>query len=339
MSENNLFRTPGEVPNPKESREKQKIHYRFYFAQHANEEDFKKMRSEIPLADVIVFENVGYTPQYLTHLQRVADGKESPQKMSELYGQDDESTLIVPELMYGSKKKIFFADLPDTHPLVTKGDTFFDNLCAEQEMYVNGQFEKAMVARRLSLEEFAKTNQEREKYISERLEKELPRMIKSDYKLKFKPNIRVLVQMGNAHTSVFRDIKKAHPASRVSGRPIHIFSLQDTALRQLMWNKPLEDELVAQSLVENEIQSRCLPFADDQSQKAAHVARMISSQLSLNQIREISESIKDNNPAQIIEEKFIKFGLKLPQNLDEVNALIEKNLGKDSAYAKAVIAL
>ena len=345
----NPFKKPGEAPpDRKESREKRKVEYRFYFAPHANAEDYEKMRDEIPSSDVIVFEMMGHEPYQQKYFQLVADGKTSPDRMREFFasrGEEPGVSLILSDLLYKTKKKVLFVDLPAGHPLIQEHKKVIDALTQDQALFERGRFDEAMQGRRASIERGARMIEAREAWIKEHLTTGLPRIIKDDPKLKSKPLVRALVQLGALHTSVFRDIGKTHPASRTTGRAIEIFGSVHQGERSLLWNKPLEDLTVARSLLEIELTERCLPFGDEKVTKNQAIAQFLTSRLSLDQIREISMDIQKQysgaqiNPATTIENACRRFGVTLPQTEEEANALIEERFGKDSAYAKALIAL
>lgn len=306
------------------------IKYKFYFSPHGNPNDFKDLFGLIKNADIYIPEVYSWSKEYLEIYQDVSAGKKTPkQTIKELHYEDSEmNRLLLEELqvLYDTKKPVIFIDLPEEEAPHAKnkiwlGARDFEGLLSNVKHY---------------LEEESKLNHRREEYMVGQLKTKVGEIIDTNPDLRTKGDVNVLVSLGSVHTGVYYELRESgERAEREFNVMPQVYSLGDEGVRRYMWEKPVDQELLAQILLEKafgEVFQLELEKVSTDNTKIELFKRKVASQFGIDEIKDIFRVLTytdwnffkrsfEGHMVYLMEEK----GLKLPESEDELQNIIKKN--------------
>lgn len=316
--------------SPKERLDHHNIKYEFYFSPHGNPNDFKDLFELIKGADIYVPEVFGWTREYLGIYQDVSAGRKTPeQAIKEKQAEDAEmNPLLLEELqaLYNTKKPIIFIDLPEEETPRAKnkiwlGARDFEGLLSNVQYY---------------LEEESKLNHRREEYMVGQLKTKIGEILESDPDLKTKDDVNALVSLGSVHTGVYHELRDSgERVEREFNVMPQVYSLSDEGVRRYMWEKPVDQELLARILLETtfgEVFQPELEKVSTDNTKIDLFKRKVASQFDIDEIRNIFHLLTytdwnyfkgsfEGHMTYLMETK----GLKIPQSEQELDEIVKVN--------------
>ncbi len=130
--------------------------------------------------------------------------------------------------------------------------------------------------------------------------------------------------LGIFHTSLYHQLRgEGRAVSREFNKPLITYISLDEATRKRLFDQAVDDELLARGIIESVLYSKSrLIFTTNDTNKFFRILRKLSSQLSLKDIEEISEtSGKQGGKIDIIQELEAR-GIKVPKNEEEMDKLV-----------------
>lgn len=225
----------------------------FYFGPHGHADNFKDVPAHIAKADVYLYENVGTTG--LKHgFQEISSNPAGPVDNIIDYadiGGRINGTIWEPIIrgIHGTDIAVSSFDLRGSKEF----EHMFDNILNPDVMVVDDTFEGSIEILQKNMSAWADLQNQREEIMADRFESEIEYLLKSYPQLKEKSQLKVLITMGSAHTSLrHKMINKGIPSSSeyTTNTPyIHSFNME--LLRTYMHNREASQELLEQAWVEN----------------------------------------------------------------------------------------
>lgn len=272
-----------------------KLEFKFYYTPHAFEGDFEKLAEIFPEADIYVPEVPGWDLDTAQLYNDIAQGVLEPREVA-----GDRPVLLKElEIIYGSKKPIFFVDiLGDLYSkLNEKREEFEKEVLDAKSFFLSGRFDEAISLARECAKGLANIQIEREDFIRRAIVKAVPKMVKQhpdidiQDKLKSGRPLKVLLSLGAVHTRIYHKLKQVgvNVEREFSESPL-IFPHWHELERSYIFDKEPSDELVARGLLEV-ILSRYIDEFSKSSQESSAILRKLVSQLSVSKIQHLSEQV------------------------------------------------
>ena len=317
-------------PGSVEQKEKEpKISYHFYYSPHRTAEDAKNLEQAFQEADIYVPEAYAHTPATSELTRGIADGRINPKDVFN----KDSFRFQMGKIFYNSYKPIILVDISkdDDAELLRqddRADRFFDQAL---ELFSNGEFDRALIKAEEYADLFSRVQLQREEIIKNNLKVKIKEFIEEHPEYGQKEEVRVLVSLGSAHTSLYRDLKqKGLSVSREFNESPAVCPSLTEACRRKVFDSPLKnkkdnDELLVRGILEYFL-GEYLKTRTNNTNKINRVLRMISSQLSLNDIKKISDDFAKSEQIDIFLE-LKKFNIHLPkseQEMDEILGIKQK---------------
>jgi len=314
------------IEQPETKEEEPKISYHIFYGAHWTAKDFENLKSAFDKADIYVPELVGWDFRAKDKLNRLSQGELTSEEVAakEFVGKNS-ARFKQYQIIYNSKKPIFFADMPLQHkliPLSFKNDELGKEAL---ELFEKGDFKSSF--KKIYQYTIAETDYEkkREELIRKNLDEEVRKLIKTDSRFKDKSDVKVLLSLGAVHTGIYHKFKKEEtPVSREFSRQPFIFDSMAQALREMMLSgrKKPDKLLLARGLVEAlalyDYINRRISFDNS---KLVPVLRKISSRLKFKDIKSICREMgKDSNRA--ILDVLEKRGLEIPRTEEEIDKML-----------------
>jgi hypothetical protein len=318
-----------ELPIDKEKKEEPKISYEILYSAHRTAKDFEKLDEAFPKCDIYVPECSDWTPEILADLQSLSKGEITPKKLMEKNGWSENASWEKDyEIIYQSQKPILFADLGMGHEL-EKIDILVRVLFNQSfEEFTDGNFPVALQKMREFAAKKAEYHQKREEIMKANLETKIKAIIENNPQFKNKEEIKVLLSLGAVHTPLFHSLKKEKPSTlrEFANLPL-VFISQDETIRRKMFSKEIKDELLAKMFVEHFLLKYFEDIADD-SNKISRIVRKISSKISLDEIKKISENWRELDTRSFgLPPILIKFfrdkRIKIPRTEKEIDEILK----------------
>lgn len=306
------------------------IKYELYFSPHGNPDDFQGLFKLIKDADIYIPEVYGWSKEYLGIYQNVSAGKKTPEQAIREKQIDDVemNKLLLEELqaLYKTNKPIAFIDLPEEEVPQGKnriwlGARDFEGLLANVQHY---------------LDEESKLNHKREEHMVEELATKVDEILDSNPDLKTKHKVRVLVSLGSVHTGVYHELRDSgERVEREFNVMPQVYSLSDEGVRRYMWEKPIDQQLLAQILLETtfgEVFQSELEKVSTDNTKIDLFKRKVASRFDIDEIRNIFHLLTytdwnyfkgsfEGHMTYLMETK----GLKIPQSEQELDEIVKVN--------------
>ncbi|MBI4119716.1 MAG: hypothetical protein HY456_02635 [Parcubacteria group bacterium] len=303
-----------------------------YYSPHETSKDLEPIAEKFKNADVFMPEAFGWVHKEPVVLNEVSRGEKKPEAALQELGcvpQKDpfySFHLQMLNLIYDSQKPIAIVDVPRNHPLEKKirevgsGFRFKSDFDANLAM-IKEHFKKV-----------AGVEKEREEYILSQLQPAVQSILENNPALQKQPEVRVLIALGAAHTSLFHQLKKSeYKTSRQFKDELIMFSFQDEMIRRYWFNKEVGDELAAKTLFDiifgNLFWNDFTKLTDD-SAKLIALKRKIITQFNYDEIKGLFKTFGFDVAILYFLKPFLKRkmegkGIKFPKSEQELNALLK----------------
>ena len=311
-----------------EQKEKEpKISYHFFYSPHRTAEDFKKIKIVFDECDIYVPEASGWSPEEKFFTESISEGNPSPENLAifnkELVRQSAWGEQL--SAIYKSKKPILFADISNTDELIRKREEV-DELGADfVYLFFRGELDAALKKLRAYAIAFSLRQSAREEKIEENLKNKIKEFLENHPEYRQKDKLKVLISLGSGHTPLFQDLKREGlNVSREFNETPQVFSSLAEADRRRVFKKEISDELLAKVIIEN-ILYPYLGSLTDNTNKQDRVLRKISSQLNLETIRRISETMAKESffvDRRLLVEELKKMNIKIPKSEEEMDEML-----------------
>lgn len=288
-------------------REQLDLDFQIKYGLHRTAEDFVGLEKSLAEADIYIPEAAGWSEDQLAIFQKVSSHELNPVAIKAKPPISQELKAI-----YKFRKPVFFADIPKDHELLKKKREADMELDAAVDFFRQGDFWNAV----RWIKDFAlvqgELERERENYMMSQLKQKLPELLESYPELKKRvekgEKLRMLMTLGPVHTGVYHGLKKeGYEVKRGFHEMPYVFPGLFEIVRQSRFNKKVNNEAAARALISSFILG-CLLSLTNHSYKAIKATRKITSRLSLDDIRGISENMgKGCNLIGEIEKRGIKF--------------------------------
>lgn len=314
--------TPGRFSG--ETKEKEpEILFHFFYSEHETSKDFEKLEEAFKKCDIYVPEAFRWDPNQLEELRRVSRGEISP-KESGFEAPNGSARLRQLEFIYKSDKPILIADVPLTNTKLTglreRANPHFGKAL---EFFQEGLLKEALLEYYEFLELMSEFSLARENFIKENLEREISVFLDSNDEYKIKKELKVLIALGAGHTAIYQDLKSGKSAiSQEFSHLPHVFDLRSEALRRIMFNREVSDDLLAHAIIEIFLEE-ILEKLSDNTQKIGRISRMLISSLNISDIEEISKDFGQNPDLDIIS-ALENVGVKVPRSEKEMDILLKQ---------------
>lgn len=210
-----------EVPTLPENYLPDNVHVHIHQGMHLTAEHFESGRDFFEKADVYIPESAGWSPKILKEINAISKGdrKKYLREVEYQKGSDiAEYQLAKLGAIYRSYKPILFADIQKGDPRDIPYWVTFDKYAKLYDGTVPG----TIMALTGSVDEIARTAVIRDAIIVENLGKEVTALLARHHKLAAKPEVKVLVTLGDGHKNVFDALtNNPQTKNRVSGSTLY----------------------------------------------------------------------------------------------------------------------
>ncbi|MDO8429447.1 MAG: hypothetical protein Q7S88_02345 [Candidatus Daviesbacteria bacterium] len=246
------------------------IYYKFFFGEHGTKRDYALQREHIEQADIVIDESVGWDHDLQRNTQEVIDGRRTPE---EELARDNVSldnsryAIYLSELQarYNTQKPFGYIDLPLNHHLLEQSTGLLRTFGLQGALYFmyspanrsHEDFSDFINDWQEYVKAFALIQKQREEYMLSQLDPTVQSIIQNSPDLKDKKEIQVLLVIGAVHTGLYIDLKKKLPdkVSREFSNSPYNFDYESEALRAFMFEKQVDDILLARSLLQRVLQN------------------------------------------------------------------------------------
>ncbi|MDO8451550.1 MAG: twin-arginine translocation signal domain-containing protein, partial [bacterium] len=224
------------------------VRVEFAYAPHRTASDMKKLRERVAEADVVALEGSGWEPYELKTWRDLSEGTITPEQVFREFGmsnanEGDRKWFEEYKIIYNSHKAIDSIDVPYGNPL---NDEITDHLATPMFFY-DGDFEKALESTKNHTKNWAEIQKKREAYMLARLKEVAKEHVLPDQKRK----LNILISLGAVHTGMRHKLEGGGADTRAAfGSMPFIFSNEDELLRRYLFEKTVDDALVASALLE-----------------------------------------------------------------------------------------
>lgn len=294
------------------------VHLKFYFSGHATREDANKLAQDIQESDVYIPEVKGWDANAAKFFNEVSIGERDLDSIindAEKSGAKiDPFRRRVAELLYASRKPIVLVDVPYGHESASR-------VSAEVDERID-DFSTAIGKTRRELKEEADNQISREGYILTELQSQLA-SLKTNYPtLASKSQIKVFMQIGAAHTRISHQfIKDDSPGlvvTRVFSEKPFLYLPYSEAIRRNMFNKEVDDNLVAKVLLMRMVDHKISSLTSDTDQ-LAKLSKTISDGYSTEEIEDLYNVFRNSKSWNEFDSFFVddlvRKGVTLSQQL------------------------
>ena len=314
-----------------EAKEKEpKISYNIFYAPHQTAKDFEKLEEAFKKADVYVPEMPGWTPETVDQIKEFSQ-KDMSFKSFLLFQilPKDSATYKELQIIKGSEKPILVVDTPENHELLKEALEAFDLFEKSVMLFSKGSFRESLQNMRKYVESIAKNTLKRDEFIKENLRTEVKKLIEKSPELQKKKEVRILLNLGAAHTGIYRNLKEEEKLSKGKFGISRQFAYQPTifgspveAERKIAFskNKEISDELLARGIMEALVYNHINNLSDN-SVKETRICRKISSKLDLENMEKISEELSKGQ--KMLVDCLKERGIKIPKNEKEMDEMLK----------------
>jgi hypothetical protein len=307
-----------------------KIKVHFLFTAHGTEEDLRRLKQALDQADV-------YAPEFTllsefeSQFQEVSDGTMAPRDVLELLQARLKGGLPFPgaiaemlNVIYGSHKPIVSIDVSDD--FITQDFTERRNRESANMEKMVACFEEGKTQEAISiLRSFAKYMADE---FMKRREEDIVKNFKekmNNVRVKFpelarKSELDILVSFGSAHTSLARMFEKelGLSVSREFNAMPYLFLSIHEAIRRYQYGKEVTDDLMLHAILEVMYIGTFLSKVSQDSEAQGVVGRKILTQLTSEQIKNISQLL---GKGEKLEDILERYEISIPKTPEEFNNL------------------
>lgn len=301
---------------------------KIFLTPHGTMTDAEKIQKTLKDADIFVQEIISQKRMEKI-LQKVADGELTPESARKNYNIPKKSTFHgkLLDLIYKTGKKIIVADISLEDKLGQETRKTIKNLSISNKLK---KFPDAKTAAKYIASQTAKSGFqqiERERRIQENLKNKLLYLLQNNKELADKKTLRLLIEMGSAHTTLYHALKKSNPKIELEyvGKPF-IFSHVSQIARGIMTGKPINEETKLKALAEillSPIISVVEKHITTSEQLIAYTRKSVE-KFSAKEIEEIFEKFKNENRRKYLdylEEKFKEKNIPIDKTEAKKNEL------------------
>lgn len=304
------------------------IEVEIFFAPHATREDARGLAEKIKETDVFAPEFAGWSKKASHIFSEISKGKISSEEF-EKYSRNS-FELAVFEGLSGSKKIVDFFDLPREHPAALDGSR------ASHEMRLNPMttFASHVALWKEAIKKFIATQRFREDYIKQKLQEFKRRATQGAIlELKEKEKIKILMLLGDIHTTLYHSLRKDKEDISQSFRyaPYVVFGYRDEAVRQGLLGKEITDKLVARAVFEMAaavVLKNDLQGIAGNTQERDIIFRRVVETFNDEEIQSIGDkiitNIYDPTTRNFLLHKLLEKGVRLPTSEEEIKKLTSR---------------
>ncbi len=304
----------------------------FFFSPHGTAEDFSRLPEALKKADVYMPETAGWTEDGELLLNDISQGIIGLDELT-IRNPAEEKQLSA---LYNLKIPVIFVDIPEGHRLLQEFLRAGTETSKAYTYFFNGEFDKAVEKAKEGMVDEVLAIKDREDFIANKLKKELKTLTQKFPQLKNKKDIRVLISLGDVHTSLHQKLKSELQLSKmILGRNTLVFGINDEIIRRLIRDpeEVISDTLYARSLMEAFISTELGNITED-TNKSNWVTRKLVSALSIDQIQSFCKKLATPPPAgtkasteiyrlKSIQDGLEQLGIKLPATEEEIDELLK----------------
>lgn len=331
-----------------------KMEIDIFFSPHATVKDLEGFKERFAHCDIFIPEALEWNMPYLEFCKNISFGngglKELTKRREEELGIKFSPRRIKElEIIYNSHKPITIIDLPDSYP---------DIQSFREDAYgppFTGSFSEVLHYTGDFMRTWADHNLEREKYWLSQFKPTILQSLQEYPWLKKKERIKILLMLGQIHTTFYHALKNREESVTRSFRNIPAtYSFSGETLRRYMFGKKITNELVAKAFLEtilfgNPLEAS-MQVVEEDSDKLDRLQRKIISQFSFEDAKEIFERFKQKilelgrsgaNREELIRPIFLYIsmwfhnklkekGIKIPQSEKELDEFLAKPIAQAS---------
>lgn len=327
-----------------ERKEKEpEISYHFFYSAHYTAQDFKNLEKAFDKADIYVPERYKWTPEGKHILEQVSQGEITLEEVAKKYDIERSSSHYREfEIIYNSYKPIIMVDIPETDKghieMREEAESRYEQAL---DLFIQGRFQDALGKLRSSVLKTARLELVREKKIRRNLEKQIKVFLKQNPKYAEKEELSVLIRIGGFHIRLYDKLKKkGAKVSQEFSHPSPVFSSADEAIKTMISKREVDDELLGRILIEEYVYPWLASMTDD-TEKSVRILRKISSQLTLENIEQISKNIHETSqeprtpsfpgfPIEDVVYEIEELGIKVPNSEQEMDELLKQSSTRTS---------
>lgn len=244
-----------------------KLSFEVYLFEHQEAEDTredvgkerfvtaKNMANKIAECDIFVPELIGWNDRYSIVYNRVSAGLLTPQEGYRLLmGRNVDYTIQATlQNLYQTKKPVAFIDIPRNDPMVKtiveelqKIGSFTTHRYGE-----GGSLESRINTYYENYKRFAEITNKREEYMQDALKKAIERLYELNPALRNKPEVKVLLGMGIAHSTLAAKMKQdGQDVTRTFSQLPYTFNIATEIERRFAYGKEVTEDLVVKGILE-----------------------------------------------------------------------------------------
>jgi hypothetical protein len=290
-----------------ENRELPSLAIEIYYSAHLTAEDAKDLAKKFSEADIYIPEELGSTTATRELYQEVSDGILSPVEAAKKMFEDSnmyDYALERFKIIYESHKPIIIIDLPRDNELIEEYRQLDDRLNLKN-------FDEDLKKTAIYLQKTAEFEKKREQYMLFRLEPAIRESIEKYPELQDKKQLKLLLSLGAFHTAIFHQMKKeGYTIEREFGELPMSFGFTTSGVRRHLFEKKVDDDFVAKSMLENLIWRNFIESIRKLSPNSIDNIKTISgivSRFSFEEIRVLFDKLKDRDDIKnVLQEEIYK---------------------------------
>ncbi|OGD83237.1 hypothetical protein A2165_00685 [Candidatus Curtissbacteria bacterium RBG_13_40_7] len=319
-----------------------------FYSRHVVGEDIKDLGRAFSECDLFIPETFKWHPASLQQFRELAAGEISPEQAA------SEGKFSFPShdwaqnrLIYNSNKPIAIIDVPWDHPIVARAEEVKKNKQSAHDNLGKFDFMDSITAHKKALEMRALVETDREEYMVANLGEAVKDAVKNYSQLRGKRRLKVLIEMGSFHTTVFRSLKNlGHMTTKeFSDSPV-VYDLQDEVLRRYRFKRQVDDTLIARMIFGELVweilylfnkKRRLMLKKPATDKKLTIFVRAAASRFNFDEIKNLYDQLRTLSLRQrraLLEEELNKKGIRIPRTEEEFDPLVVRHPIFDHAGEK-----
>jgi len=308
-------------------KEEPKVTFEVSLSRHAHGKDMEAahLAEKMKNADVYLFEMVGCDDELVADLNAVSTHTMTPGQFfaKNAAASDDLLRAQVDAIYAAPGVLVSTVDLKNDSRLFKKADALI-NAPAKTPFNLGVAFKETLTQFLATAQAMAELQNMREIEMEARVESLLKAIRSKDMpQLKDQSEVRVLMQIGSAHTGVYHELKRLEKSTIQSFPSMpYVFAYKDELLRSLLFGKNASEELVAHAWLGHWVEQTGLVVISDDQQKDNHFERSVLSKFTMVDIHQLHDQMKrSDNPIEAFRTSFLAMveqkQLHWPRTLEE----------------------
>jgi hypothetical protein len=301
-----------------------RMSFEIFYCSHGNGDSLRKLKGPFEKCDIYIPEAVGWTDITLNNLETVASGIIPTESLQSFRA---EQNFLYQEyiIIHNSHKPVVIVDIPAEHPLIEK---YIKLMSGFEAIFNKETFEETLGAIANHYTEGAGIQREREKYMLSQLRPKVLEAASISPQLKDKKEIKVLMLLGNSHEWIFDEMtSEGYLVNKIfSSESQDIFQIE--AFKKIASGERISQDLASKIFLEHEAElafSSYMRGITDSSEDKLFFYKIIASQFTFDEAREIFNGIKKGEYVKsIFERKLKEKGIKLPQSPAQLREFMSK---------------